>query len=148
MENANILKTITNAGISYKEFNALVEKTDVKYDSGLFDSEDWLVHLVVDNKVLKEIIDNLYYTECPYEFSVTPVEILGDIYEKFLGKTIRFINVKSAHTTTVEEKSEVRKAGGVFYTPQFVVNFIVQNTAAEKIQSKTPKVLAIWIFPT
>jgi adenine-specific DNA-methyltransferase len=138
MEDADILKTITNARNIYEKFNVLVEKANVKYDSGLFDSEDWLVHLIVDNKVLKEIIGSLYYPECPYEFSVLPIEILGNIYEKFLGKTIRFRNVKNAHTITVEEKPEVRKAGGVFYTPQFVVNFIVQNTVAEKIQGKTP----------
>jgi adenine-specific DNA-methyltransferase len=138
MEDANILKIITNARNVYEKFNVLVEKANVKYDSGLFDSEDWLVHLVIDNKVMKEIIGNLYYPECPYEFSVLPIEILGNIYEKFLGKTIRFRNVKNAHTITVEEKPEVRKAGGVFYTPQFIVNFIVQNTVAEKIQGKTP----------
>jgi adenine-specific DNA-methyltransferase len=138
MEDANILKTITNAENIYEKFNLLVEKANLKYDSGLFDSEYWLIHLVVDNKVLKDIIDNLYYPECPYEFSVLPIEILGNIYEKFLGKTIHFRNVKGAHTVIVEEKPEVRKAGGVFYTPQFIVNFIVQNTVVEKIKTKTP----------
>jgi adenine-specific DNA-methyltransferase len=142
MEEANILKTITNAENIYEKFNLLVEKANVKYDSGLFNSEDWLIHLAVDNKVLKDIIDNLYYPECPYEFSVLPIEILGNIYEKFLGKTIRFRNVKNAHTAIVEEKSEVRKAGGVFYTPQFIVNFIVQNTVVEKIKNKTPDEIA------
>ena len=138
MEDANILKMISNAGNIYEKFNLLVEKASIKYDSGLFDSEDWLMHLAVDNKVLKDIIDNLYYPECPYEFSVLPIEILGNIYEKFLGKTIRFRNVKNTHTVIVEEKPEVRKAGGVFYTPQFIVNFIVQNTVVEKIQNKSP----------
>jgi adenine-specific DNA-methyltransferase len=137
MESANVLKTITNSGEIYEKFNVLVEKANTKYDSGLFDSEDWLFHLVIDNKVLKDIIDNLYYPECPYEFSVLPIEILGNIYEKFLGKTIRFRNVKNAHTVIVEEKPEVRKAGGVFYTPQFIVDFIVQNTVAEK-KNRTP----------
>jgi adenine-specific DNA-methyltransferase len=138
MESANILRTITNSGAVYEKFNTLVERANIKYDSGLFASEDWLLHLVIDNKVLKDIIDNLYYPECPYEFSILPIEILGNIYEKFLGKTIRFRNVKNTHTAIVEEKPEVRKAGGVFYTPQFIVNFIVQNTVAEKIKNKTP----------
>jgi adenine-specific DNA-methyltransferase len=138
MESANILKMIINSENIYEKFNVLVEKANVKYDSGLFNSEDWLLHLVVDNKVLKHIIDNLYYPECPYEFSVLPIEILGNIYEKFLGKTIRFRNVKNSRTVIVEEKPEVRKAGGVFYTPQFIVNFIVQNTVSEKIKDKTP----------
>ena len=138
MESANILKTITNAENIYEKFNVLIEKANIKYDSGLFFNEDWLLHLAVDNKILKNIIEDLYYPECPYEFSVLPVEILGNIYEQFLGKTIRFKNVKNNHTAIVEEKPEVRKAGGVFYTPQFIVNFIVQNTVAEKIKNKTP----------
>jgi adenine-specific DNA-methyltransferase len=138
MESANILKTITNAGNIYEKFNVLVEKANGKYDSGLFGSEDWLLHLVVDDKVLKGIIYNLYYPECPDEFSVLPIERLGNIYEKFLGKTIRFRNVRNNHTIVVEEKPEVRKAGGVFYTPQYIVNFIAQNTVAEKIRNKTP----------
>jgi type I restriction-modification system DNA methylase subunit len=137
MEDENILQTITNAGNIYEKFNVLVEKANIKYDSGLFDSEDWLIHLAVDNKVLKDIIDNLYYP-CPYEFSYLPIEILGNIYEKFLSKTIRFRNVKNTHTVIVEDKTEVRKAGGVFYTPQFIVHFIVRNTVAEKIKNKTP----------
>jgi type I restriction-modification system DNA methylase subunit len=141
MEAADILKTITNAENIYGKFNLLVEKANTKYDSGLFDNEDWLIHLTVDNKVLKNIIDNLYYP-CPYEFSYLPIEILGNIYEKFLGKTIYFRNVKNTHTVIVEEKPEVRKAGGVFYTPQFIVNFIVRNTVAEKIKNKTPDEVA------
>jgi adenine-specific DNA-methyltransferase len=138
MEDAGILKTITTAENIYEKFNLLVEKANVKYDSGLFKSEDWLIHLVIDNKILKDIIENLYYPECPYEFSVLPIEILGNIYEKFLGKTIRFKNIKNTHTVIVEEKPEARKSGGVFYTPRFIVNFIVQNTVSEKIKSKTP----------
>jgi hypothetical protein len=42
----------------------------------------------LDDKILKEILLSLYYPVCPYEFSVLGVDILGNIYEKFLGKTI------------------------------------------------------------
>jgi adenine-specific DNA-methyltransferase len=38
----------------------------------------------------------------------------------------------------VEEKHEVRKAGGVYYTPQFIVEYIVSKTVGEKIKDKTP----------
>jgi adenine-specific DNA-methyltransferase len=55
---------------------------------------------------------------------VLPIEILGTIYEKFLGKTIRFRNGKNTHTAVVREKPEVRKAGGVFYTPQFILRVL------------------------
>jgi type I restriction-modification system DNA methylase subunit len=93
--------------------------------------------LTIDDKVLKEIIGSLYYP-APYEFAVLPADILGSIYERFLGKIIRMTGV---HRVRVEEKPEVRKAGGVYYTPQYIVNYIVENTIGALLQNKTPKTL-------
>src|SRR3989339_67638 len=121
-------------------YQALFEyfrEADKKYNSGLFDfkkdklSED----LTIDDKVLKEIIRGLYYPECPFEFSVLPVEILGSAYEQFLGKVIR---LTAGHNAKVEEKPEVRKAGGVYYTPQYIVEYIVKNTVGKLVEGKTP----------
>ena len=42
-----------------------------------------------------------------------------------LGKVIKLTD---GHRAKVEEKPEVRKAGGVHYTPQYIVNYIVKNT--------------------
>jgi hypothetical protein len=39
----------------------------------------------------------------------------------------------------VEEKPEVRKAGGVYYTPKYIVDYIVKNTVGKVIGGKTPK---------
>ena len=72
-------------------------------------------NISIDNKVIKSIISELYYPICPYEFSVLSVEILGSAYEQFLGKQITLSKTGRA---TIEEKPEVRKAGGVYYTPQ------------------------------
>jgi len=49
----------------------------------------------------------------------------GQVYEQFLGKVIKLTD---GHRAKVEEKPEVRKAGGVHYTPQYIVNYIVKNT--------------------
>jgi adenine-specific DNA-methyltransferase len=104
---------------------------------------DWIDKVNIDGEVLSHIIVNLYYPECSYEFSVLPVEILGSIYERFLGKTIRFCAVNGdTHTAIIEEKPEVKKAGGVYYTPQYIVDYIVQNTVNEKIKNKTPQEIA------
>jgi len=84
---------------------------------------------------LKPILQKLYYPDSPYEFSVLPSDILGNIYEQFLGKTIR---LTPSHQAKIEEKPEVRKAGGVYYTPRYIVNYIVKNTVGEKIKGKTP----------
>ncbi|MBN1458030.1 MAG: N-6 DNA methylase, partial [Armatimonadetes bacterium] len=92
--------------------------------------------LTIDDKPLKEIIGSLYYPDCPYEFSVLPADILGQVYEQFLGKVIR---LTAGHQAKVEEKPEVRKAGGVYYTPTYIVDYIVKNTVGKLVEGKTPK---------
>ncbi len=74
--------------------------------------------------MLRPLLHKLYYPESPYEFSVFPAEILGQVYEQFLGKVIR---LTEGHRAKVEEKPEVRKAGGVYYTPSYVVDYIVEH---------------------
>ncbi len=93
----------------------------------------------IDDKVLKTIIQHLYYPESPYEFSVLGVEILGNVYEQFLGKVIR---LTTGHQAKVETKPEVKKAGGVYYTPQYIVEYIVKNTVGNLIAGKTPDEIA------
>ncbi len=115
----------------YKQLDEIFIKANKKYNAGLFQPEKWLSDLKIDDKVIVSIINALYYPECPYEFSILPIEILGNIYEQFLGKTIQFRNVKDGHTVIIDEKPEVRKAGGVYYTPQYIVNYIVKNTVGK-----------------
>jgi len=112
-------------------------KAGEKYNSGLFDFKKDTISetLHVDNKVIKTIVNEMYYP-CPYEFSQIPVEILGSAYEQFLGKQIK---IDGAHRAKIEEKPEVRKAGGVYYTPQYIVDYIVKNTVGKLIDGKTPK---------
>ncbi len=123
----------------YKTLTDIFKKADDKYNSNLFKLNDLIKNLFVDDKILKSIIKTLYYPDCPYEFSILGIEILGNIYEQFLGKTIR---LTEGHQAKVEEKPEVRKAGGVYYTPQYIVTYIVQNTIGEKVKDKTPDEIA------
>lgn len=87
-----------------------------------------------DSKIVAEIIEELYPPKSPYNFAVIGVELLGIIYEQYLGKTIRLTEKR----IKVEEKPEVRKAGGVYYTPKWVVNYIVENTVGKLIAGRTP----------
>jgi type I restriction-modification system DNA methylase subunit len=129
------------SGDYYKNLLQEFKQADDKYNSGLFDfKKDKLSHtLAINNKTLKTIINQLYYPECPYEFSVLSVEILGSAYEQFLGKTITINNRGKA---VIELKPEVRKAGGVYYTPQYIVDYIVSNTIGNLTKNKTPKEVA------
>ena len=63
-------------------------------------------------------------------------DILGTVYEQFLGKVIR---LTAGHRAIVEEKPEVKKAGGVYYTPGYIVDYIVKNTVGKLSEGKSPK---------
>jgi type I restriction-modification system DNA methylase subunit len=91
--------------------------------------------IAVDDSVLKQIIQELYFPDSPYVFSEIPAEILGQVYEQFLGKVI-VLDV--GHAATVKYKPEVRKAGGVYYTPGYIVEYIVKNTVGKLLEGKTP----------
>lgn len=128
-------------GNYYTNLFGIFKIADDKYNSGLFNFKKDTIsqNLQIDNKVLKTIINQFYYPECPYEFSVLSVEILGSAYEQFLGKTI---TINKNHKAVIELKPEVRKAGGVYYTPQYIVDYIVENTLGKLTQNKTPKQVA------
>jgi hypothetical protein len=121
----------------YPELLALFQRADTKYNSGLFHFADDLITpgLAIDDKVLKDILHNLYYPESPYVFTYISANILGQVYEQFLGKVIR---LTPGHQAKVEEKPEVRKAGGVYYTPTYIVDYIVKNTVGKLLEGKTP----------
>jgi len=140
IEDYGQLMTLLNGANIYSRLKQIYTRADEKYNSGLFyfdkekgrsDYPDTLTpSLIIDDKSLKEIIKNLYYPESPYEFSVLPADILGHVYEQFLGKVIR---LTPGHRAIVEEKPEVKKAGGVYYTPTYIVDYIVKNTLGTKL---------------
>ena len=132
------LQNALKQGDYYQNLFTIFREADEKYNSGLFDfSKDKISKfLKIDNKVLKTIINELYYPISPYAFSVLSVEILGSAYEQFLGKVIR---ITPSHHAKIEDKPEVRKAGGVYYTPQYIVDYIVKNTVGKLIDNSTPK---------
>ena len=133
-------------GSIYSNLVQLFKRADARYNSGLFhfkeekeqssSADSLTLSLNVDDKVLQDILRNLYYPESPYVFREIPSDILGQVYERFLGKVIR---LTAGHQAKVEEKPEVRKAGGVYYTPTYIVNYIVQNTVGKLLEGKTPR---------
>ena len=150
------LKEIAAGKDVYAGLGMLFKKADARYNSGLFHfpagrfakaekeqsgaADNLTLSLNVDDKVLQDILKNLYYPESPYVFREIPSDILGQVYERFLGKVIR---LTAGHQAKVEEKPEVRKAGGVFYTPTFIVENIVQNTVGQIVNlTHTPKDVA------
>lgn len=146
IEKLGQLQALTAGPKIYPRFCDICRHADLRYNSGLFhfdtekgreESPDRLtLGLTLDDAVLKEIISFLYYPKSPYAFAVIPADTLGHVYEQFLGKVI---HLTEGHRARIEEKPEVRKAGGVYYTPTYIVNYIVRQTVGPLVEGKTPK---------
>ena len=144
IEPEDSLRNATDGKEVYQDLMVLFQQADRKYNSGLFhfsaeknqtSQPDTLApRLMIDDKVLKDILKHLYYPDSPYAFKYIPADILGSVYERFLGKVI---TLTPGHHAKVEEKPEVRKAGGVYYTPTYIVEYIVRNTVGELLKDKT-----------
>ncbi len=139
------LRNIAQNENIYENLTEVFKEADDKYNSGLFHfkkergrvtyPDELTLNIEIDDQLLRSIFRRLYYPNSPYEFSVISTEILGNIYEQFLGKIIR---LTKGHRAKVEEKPEVKKAGGVYYTPKYIVDYIVDNTVGKLCDGKTP----------
>ncbi len=133
---------------SYNEIKTLYLDADRKYNSGLFhfdpsdksrpDADTLSLGIRIGDGILRKIIGDLYPPRSRYQFSVISADILGQVYERFLGKVIEVHSDGETTSVTVEEKPEVRKAGGVYYTPGYIVDYIVKNTVGALLEGKSP----------
>ena len=112
-----------------RHFRALDRRppTHVPFFNGNLFKPHFTETLVIGDEWLAGFISELSADESPYLFDAIPVEILGSVYERFLGKVVR----PAGRGITIEEKPEVRKAGGVYYTPRYIVDYIVEQTAGK-----------------
>ena len=91
------------------------------YDSSLFEK-----HLVdsikIDSNLLDDIIGGLYEDskeDVDFDFAVIDADVLGSIYEQYLG---------TIQKGEGEKDKEKRKRQGIYYTPKYIVNYIVKQT--------------------
>jgi hypothetical protein len=140
------LQALIGSKETYQRLMDVFRAADARYNSGLFHFEqekgrseapDRLTPgLKLADRVLKDILKNLYYPESPYEFAEIPADILGQVYERFLGKIIR---LTAGHQARIEDRPEVRKAGGVYYTPKYIVDHIVENSLGRLLNGPDPQ---------
>jgi adenine-specific DNA-methyltransferase len=125
---------------SWEHFIAASRRLDGIYNGIVFKQHAILdaPNFRVDADAFAEVCNSLSHTNSPYDFNAIPIHILGSIYERFLGKVI----VATDKRVRIEDKPEVRKAGGVYYTPEYIVRYIVENTVGKLIAGKSPKQIA------
>jgi type I restriction-modification system DNA methylase subunit len=125
---------------AWGDFLVASRRLDAIYNGIVFKRLDQLddASRAIDDNVFADICERLAAENSAYSFDAIPIHILGSIYERFLGSVIRATDKRAV----VEEKPEVRKAGGVYYTPEYIVRYIVANTVGKLIDGKAPDEVA------
>ena len=115
-----------------KELLKLIKESDKRYNSGLF--SDSSIYYELDENLLNEIIESLYYPQSPYLFNIIEPNLLGKIYEQFLTKNLTFYNGK----IILSDKKDYADRS-IVSTPIEIVKYIVDKTLKPLCANKTPK---------
>lgn len=84
-------------------------------------------------RAFEHIVRGLYYPQ-PYRFDAVPLELLGGIYERFLGKRLRVVG----NDVKDEFKPEYQRTKGAVYTPPWVVRRVVRRALAPLTNDADP----------
>ena len=113
------------------------EEFNKKYDSKLFEKGLLEKEGVFSDEVLRKVILTLYFgsenAQERYLFDQIPGDLFGSIYEQYLG-TILAVTEKRIKLDSASGK---RKKMGIYYTPSYIVDYIIKNTLGEYIKEKT-----------
>ncbi len=123
-----ILDTVKSTGKNdvslYDTCKGIFTELHKSYNGSIFEYRIELDSVAISNKTIENILDSLRPEKAIYSLDAMPVRVVGTMYEEFLGETIQ----KSGKTIEAEPKAELRKSGGVYYTPEYIVDYIVDNT--------------------
>jgi len=121
---------------------------DANYDSDLFNLA-LADQVFVEGMALEEIIRGLYQPPgslAAYDFSVIDADVLGQVYEQYLGYVAREVKDKAekqralaglgygAVQVELEAKRQRRKERGIYYTPRWVVDYIARQTVGRYLE--------------
>jgi len=123
IENEDLLLKFKKNGFWSEFKNSSYNDFFERYDGPLFDRISTIQELEIDNEILMELIDLLYYPS-PYRFEVIPTKLLSDIYEIFLSKKLVIENGEVSEKL----KLEYIKTNGAISTPQYLVQDLLKRT--------------------
>jgi adenine-specific DNA-methyltransferase len=102
------------------------------YNSNVFaphDSDNWEEHQdAVKNAIkLLQKSDSIH----EYDFKYIPADILGGVYESYLGYIAQRGDIKTAEK---KESRTKRKEHGIYYTPKFIVDYVLEQTLGKVLK--------------
>jgi len=133
----NVLLGISRGGKdnAYKQLAKVFRDFDDGFNSKLFAPhycEEWKA----SDKTIAEVIKGLYETKdgYRYDFSVISADVLGGMYEQYLG----YVQGRKSE----EKQKSKRKSQGIYYTPKYIVEYLIKETLGEVLKKTKPKELA------
>jgi hypothetical protein len=124
-----------------------------QFNGGLFKADNFIDNLVIKDDFLIPLIDFLLL----YDFqSQLNVSILGHIFEQSIADLeelraeIAKLGLENTNIDTEDQIATIhsniskRKKDGIFYTPNYVTKYILQQTIGEWLEDKKQALLAIY----
>ena len=103
------------------------------FSKGLLEKDDVFFSGIILTKIIKGLYFGIRGDQIRYEYNEIPVDLLGNIYEQYLGIVLRGTEKR----VKLDLESGKRKKMGIYYTPKYIVDYILDNTLVEYAKSKT-----------
>ena len=123
---------------AYPQLKNFFVKYNNIYNSGLFaiGVDNDCDKIDIDGEIIKKLIGYLYKSKDGkyyYDFHAIDADVLGQVYEQYLGKILQ--QTKSGRSKLKDGQAH-RKEQGIYYTPTYIVDYIVKNTIGEMLKDK------------
>lgn len=128
-----LIETIEDKDTIKEKMTKLLEEADRRYNSGIFKGS--YLKLDLNQEVIEEIIQALYYPKSPYAFNIIKADLLGRIYEMFLVEHL-VVNEENMLILSGKEENENRD---VVSTPVQIVQYMIDKTLSNLVKDKTPE---------
>jgi Alw26I/Eco31I/Esp3I family type II restriction m6 adenine DNA methyltransferase len=125
-------ETLSNA------IRALMSEFERRYNGGIFMYKEGVDYITIPDTAFFDLLD----FATGWVFPIEDARIIGFIYERFLGQEIVVEREKDKLEAVLKNIGEARgkrKAGGIYYTPKYIVDYIVENTLGEILKEKKEK---------
>lgn len=122
-------ETLSNA------IRALMNEFERRYNGGIFMYEEGVDYITIPDSAFFDLLD----FATGWAFTIEDSRIIGFVYERFLGQEIAVEERNGKPFAVLKNVGEARgkkKAGGIYYTPKYIVDYIVENTLGEILNKK------------
>ena len=113
-----------------------------RYDSKLFEDDNKSLHeadkIDLSNDTIEKVIRGMLRPsngKVKYNFASMDADILGAIYERYLA----YVLSQTPKRVKLEGGIAHRKEQGIYYTPTYIVDYIVRHTLGELLKNQRPE---------